>query len=532
MSYWSDRQEETYKAGEMEVNQYFSKLERAFNQTKRELKKTVESFYWRYADENGLTYAAAQQRLNKAEIGELRDFIELSMENIGKYNQEVNNLSIKARMTRYQALEAQVDVMLQKLYAVDYQAVAEKTMQEVYGDTYERTWYSIDQYRGFHSNFAQVDPGVVETLLEYPFNGANFSSRLWKQKDHLQTVLMESITTVLVQGVPPQNLAADFAKKMKSKKLDAYRLLHTESSFLMSQAAHAGYKADGVEKYQILATLDSKTCGICGELDGKIYPVEEAVTGKNMPPFHCFCRCTDVPYYEDTDLADETRAARDPETGKTYEVPAEMTYPEWKQQFLPKEKGKLTGERRTVSELKKKCSEIRDRVESEIGIKSKWSGNIVVDNVLCERHRCLGAKEWNCDILLRDDVSDHTVLHELLHSCSVSHFGQTEYAMYGKIEEGSVEFLSRELVRSYGMDIGFSAYNDEVTVLEYLNYGLGFYETNLEFAKELFKQPLPERFDWLMEKVNSSIMNRTDLTVDNMQELVDFVSTLEGGYSG
>ena len=104
--------------------------------------------------------------------------------------------------------------------------------------------------------------------------------------------------------------------------------------------------------------------------------------------------------------------------------------------------------------------------------------------------------------------------------------------MYGKIEEGSVEFLSRELVRSYGMDIGFSAYNDEVTVLEYLNYGLGFYETNLEFAKELFKQPLPERFDWLMEKVNSSIMNRTDLTVDNMQKLVDFVSTLEGGYSG
>ncbi len=33
----------------------------------------------------------------------------------------------------------------------------------------------------------------------------------------------------------------------------------------MSEAAHAGYKEDGVEKYQILATLDSKTCGICGE---------------------------------------------------------------------------------------------------------------------------------------------------------------------------------------------------------------------------------------------------------------------------
>lgn len=328
--YWQKRQEATYKAGEMKVNQYFAKLEKAFNQTKRELQKTIEAFYFRYAEENGLTFAEAQKRLDKAEIGELKDFIELSKANIGKYNQEVNNMSIKARITRYQALEMQIDAMLRELYAVSYEAEAEKTMQEVYGDTYYQTWYNIDQYRGFHSAFAQVDPTTVESLLEYPFNGANFSSRLWKQKDHLQTILMESLTTMMVQGVPPQNLAEDFAKKMKSKRFEAYRLLHTESSFLMSEATHAGYKEDGVEKYEILATLDSKTCGICGELDGKVYLVEEAVTGKNMPPFHCFCRCTDVPHYDDTDLADQTRAARDAD-GNSIEVPADMTWKEWKQ---------------------------------------------------------------------------------------------------------------------------------------------------------------------------------------------------------
>lgn len=335
MGYWEERQEAMYRAGEMKVNQYFAKLEKAFNQTKRELQKTVESFYWRYAEENGLTYAAAQQRLNKAEVGELRDYIDLVMQNIGKYNQDVNNMSIKARITRYQALEAQVDAMLRQLYAVDYEAMAEQTMQEVYGDTYYRTWYNIDQYRGFHSAFAQVDPGAVDKLLEYPFNGANFSARLWKQKDHLQTVLMESLTTMMVQVVPPQNLAADFAKKMQSKKFEAYRLLHTESSFLMSEATHAGYKEDDVEKYEIIATLDSKTCGICGELDGKVYPVEEAVTGKNMPPFHCFCRCTDVPHYDDTDMTDMTRAARDAD-GNPIEVPADMTYKEWKKKYVDK----------------------------------------------------------------------------------------------------------------------------------------------------------------------------------------------------
>ena len=58
------------------------------------------------------------------------------MENIGKHNQTVNNMSIKARITRYQALETQVDAMLRQLYAVDYQAAAEQTMKEVYKDTY------------------------------------------------------------------------------------------------------------------------------------------------------------------------------------------------------------------------------------------------------------------------------------------------------------------------------------------------------------------------------------------------------------
>ena len=337
MGYWQERQEAMYKAGEMRVNKYFTRLEKAFNQTRRELQKTIDAFYFRYAEENGLSFATAQKKLDAEELGELRDFIDLAMQNIGRYNQQVNNMSIKARITRYQALEAQVDAILRQLYAIDYGAEAEKTMQEVYGDTYYRTWYNEDQYHGFHAEFAQVSPTVVEKLLEYPFNGAAFSERLWKQKDHLQAQLMEAVTTMLIQGRHPSTLTKDFAKKMQSKKFDAYRLLHTESSFLMSEATHAGYKEDGVEKYEILATLDSKTCNVCGELDNKVYEVGKEVTGVNMPPFHPLCRCTTVPHYDDTPTEGLTRVARDSETGKNYEVPADMSWKEWKKEYVDKQ---------------------------------------------------------------------------------------------------------------------------------------------------------------------------------------------------
>lgn len=336
MGYWQERQEAMYKAGEMKVNQYFTKLEKAFNQTRRELQKTIEAFYFRYAEENGLSFAAAQKKLDAEELGELQDFIDLAMANIGRYNQTVNNMSIKARITRYQALEAQVDAILRQLYAIDYGAGAEKTMQEIYEGTYYRTWYNIDQYHGFHAEFAQVSPTVVEKLLEYPFNGAAFSSRLWKQKNHLQAQLMEAVTTMLIQGKHPSALTKEFAKKTNSKKFDAYRLLHTESSFLMSEATHAGYAEDGVPKYEILATLDSKTCSICGDLDNEVYEVGKEVVGVNMPPFHPLCRCITVPHYDDTPTEGLTRVARDPETGKTYEVPADMSYREWKKKFIEK----------------------------------------------------------------------------------------------------------------------------------------------------------------------------------------------------
>ncbi len=348
MNYWQKRMEENYKAGEMKVQEYFKRLEVAFNQTKGELQRIINDFYMQYADENGLTFAQAQIELNNAEIGSLQDFINLSKQNIDKYSQEVNNRSMKARITRYQALEKQIDATLQKLYSGKYEADAKKVMKEVYQDSYYNTWYNSDIYTGFHAEFAQIAPREVESLLEYPFNGANFSDRLWKQKDHLQTQLMESVTTMLVTGRPPQSLVNDFSKKMQSKKFDAYKLLHTESSYIISQATHKGYAEDGVEKYQILATLDSKTCGVCGEKDSNVYSLKEAVVGESMPPFHTLCRCTDVPYYDDTDMEGQTRVARDPESGENYEVPADMTYEEWHAEYIEKNKHFVKDNRRGI----------------------------------------------------------------------------------------------------------------------------------------------------------------------------------------
>jgi SPP1 gp7 family putative phage head morphogenesis protein len=129
-------------------------------------------------------------------------------------------------------------------------------------------------------------------------------------------------------------LSKEFAKKFETKEFEAYRLLHTDGSFMIEQGTLAAYKEDQVTKYELLATLDMKTSDICREADGKVYEVEKAVVGVNYPPLHVFCRTTTTPHYEDSDTSKNTRVSRDPVTGKNYYVPADMKYKVWYKRYI------------------------------------------------------------------------------------------------------------------------------------------------------------------------------------------------------
>ena len=332
--YWVKRQEAKYLAGEKSINEYYKSLEKAFTQAKKEIHNVVNEFYIRYANENNLSFAESQIRLSKAEIGELQDFIDMANEYMGEYNLELNNMSVKARITRYQALEKQIDAILQQLYSVEYDYKGQEMFKDIYTESYNRTWYNIDVYNGFHAEFAQINLRLVDELISYPFNGANYSDRLWKQKDHMLTRLKESLTTMMIQGKNPKVLAPEFATIFDTKKYEAYRLLHTEGSFIIEQATQKAYQEDEIDEYQFSATLDLKTSDICRSADGKVVEVGKGVPGDSkypLPPMHHLCRSTTIPYLKDYKTS--TRIARD-EDGKTYTVPGDMTYKDWYSRYV------------------------------------------------------------------------------------------------------------------------------------------------------------------------------------------------------
>lgn len=91
------------------------------------------------------------------------------------------------------------------------------------------------------------------------------------------------------------------------------------------------YKDLDVEMVEIIETLDSHTCSICGGLDGTVIPISQYEPGVTVPPFHPNCRGTTAPAI-DPKYAGE-RAARNAD-GDVYYVPANMKYADWVQTFV------------------------------------------------------------------------------------------------------------------------------------------------------------------------------------------------------
>ena len=68
-------------------------------------------------------------------------------------------------------------------------------------------------------------------------------------------------------------------------------------------------------------------------MDGKHFPMADYQPGTTAPPFHCNCRSTVCPYFDDEFTEGEKRAERGKD-GKTSYVPADMTYKQWQQKFV------------------------------------------------------------------------------------------------------------------------------------------------------------------------------------------------------
>ncbi|MDU5914492.1 MAG: minor capsid protein [Negativicoccus succinicivorans] len=351
-NYWEERFKRLKTTEMRKAERANADLARVYRETLRQLRAEVEQWYDRFAKENNISLAEARRILDNRELKEfkmtLADFIKEAkrLDLDPAHIRMLENASMRVRLTRSQEIYLKTAQYVEKL-AKSQGWQLNGLMREVYTDSVYKTAYETQKVTGFE-NFRAVRERQIEEAISKPWapDGADFSSRIWKNKTQLINSLQTDITQSLMTGTSTAQLSEKIAARFNTSYNQAYRLVETETAYIQERAMLDTYDELGLEQYQICAVLDSKTSEICQDLDGKVFDRKDAKPGITMPPFHCHCRSTTVPYIEGL-LDDGGRVARDPETGKTVEIP-DMTYKEWKEKYVKPEAEYLKAEQAKV----------------------------------------------------------------------------------------------------------------------------------------------------------------------------------------
>jgi len=126
-------------------------------------------------------------------------------------------------------------------------------------------------------------------------------------------------------------------KRIEMKSRTAARLVRTEITAAAAEGELQALKDKEEEfgvkmRYRFYATLDERTCPVCGELDLQDFDPADAKEGENKPPMHPNCRCVIQPAMDGETKENIIRRGRD-EDGKGKVMPAGMTYKDWKEEY-------------------------------------------------------------------------------------------------------------------------------------------------------------------------------------------------------
>lgn len=320
---------------------YYKDVQEQFRRASNSIQMDIERWYMRLAENNGVSYAGAKRLLKKGELEEFKwdvsQYIKAGEENAldQRWMKELENASARHHISYLEAMKLQAQQHAELLSA-EYEGGMTDFLHKSYADSYYHTAFEMAKGTGVGSNLARLDDKRVDKVIRQPWaqDGANFSDRIWTNKQKLVDSLHTELTQGIIRGESPQKAIDRLAKAMDVSRAQAGRLIMTESAAVASAAQKDSLKELGVEQYEILATLDSHTSEICQGLDGKVFDMKDYEVGVTAPPFHPNCRSTTVPHFDDEFTEGEERAARDEKTGKTYYVPADMKYGEWKKEFV------------------------------------------------------------------------------------------------------------------------------------------------------------------------------------------------------
>lgn len=290
--YWENREKQNLKDQLKSVKKLESELKDVFTQAAKDIEKEIFSLFTKYAENNQLSYKDASQLLTSKEFKawryDLKGYMKL-IEQAGDEQLllELNTLAMKSRISRLEEMLYQINKHIDNTFKT-FEGGVYDLLEGTVSESYYKTIYDIQKFTGISTTFAFVDKEMIEDILSYPWSGFDFRTRIKINRDEFKKIVKQEITQMVIQGKASKEVARSISKKAGTSLLNASRLVNTEHAYVMNEASFKGYKESNVNKYQFLATLDTRTSKTCRDLDLEIFDVDKKQIGVNCPPMHPF----------------------------------------------------------------------------------------------------------------------------------------------------------------------------------------------------------------------------------------------------
>ncbi len=346
MTYWEKRTLDIEEQAFKKASDSIKLSQKVYKKALKNIENKIYIYTMKFADANGkMSYQKAKKVLNKGELDDFKltveEYVELSKKNPISKSSMLLNSSLKYRIDRLTALKVEIEKELSEL-AYKQEQITKNILDDVYKDVYVKTAYLNYEMSGIGKHIASLSSETVNSAIReaWTSDGNNFSNRIWKNSNKMKNELYTLISKNIALGQSPYNFSRELRSYITNKdkygEKDIARLLESETSAIRSKAAIDSYKDTGVEEYQIVTTLDEKICKGCSPWDKKVLPVNDAIRGVNINPFHPRCRCSSAPYYEDNVVKE--RSARDiTGTDKNKEIKA-LDFENWKNKYVGSDK--------------------------------------------------------------------------------------------------------------------------------------------------------------------------------------------------
>ena len=436
------------------------KFDKVYQEAKTYLDKEINKIFDKFQRDYGLSQVDARQVLknmkDKKDLNELRKVLEARPNdpNIQRLLADLDSPAYSFRMKRLERLSDDLDRMRESIYHSE-KTGSDAFYSDLMKDSYYKATFDLQQQTGLAYGFSGLPESEIKHLQSFSWvgDGSTYSTDIWKNTGKLTSSIKDELLMSLMTGRGTRETAQAIAERFNVGQNDARRLVRTESAFFHNQMELLSYEEADIEKYIFVAVLDKRTSRICQEHDNQVYDRDKAVPGVNCPPMHPWCRSTTVGYDEDVDYSKLKRRARNPVTGKTELVPADMTYKEWYSKYVDgedvvKESKPEVDDKVFVAD---KPSEIDDFFKKQKSYQ-KWY------NELDEKQK---------DAIFNYTMSPHEQIN------SVMRQGYEEYRKNGLMEIEASEipyverYLQENLELSKKLETVFGSYKTEESFITY-----------------------------------------------------------------